>query len=357
MKKLSMLFSLILCFFVLAGCVGTPVIYHTDCDCSTDGSTASNQGGTVAPAEGELKIGLAIVTGIGESSNATADKNGEGKYDVTMVAVLVDKDEIIRDCIIDGISTSVKFDINGKITSDLTKAPQTKNELGDSYGMVAYGGAKLEWYAQADALAKFAVGKTVAELKNGAIDKTGKAPAGSDLASSATIYLGGYVSAIESAVTKAQNLGAKAGDTLKMATVTSVGSSADASADKDGATQLDATVTALTLKDGIITSCTIDSVQAKVNFDATGNTTSDLIAAVKTKNELGKDYGMVAWGQAKYEWNEQAASFAKYVVGKTAAEVSGIAVNDKTVPTEADLVTSVTIAIGDFKALVVKAAE
>ena len=358
MKKLFAFLSIALCICLLAGCAGTPVIYHTDCNCSTNSNTnSSDQTSTVAPAEGDLKTGLAIVTGIKESSNATAEKNGEGKYDVTMVAVLVDKDGIIRDCIIDGIATSVKFDATGKITSDLTKAPQTKNELGDNYGMVAYGGAKAEWNVQAAALAKFAIGKTVKQLREGAVDETGKAPAGSDLASSATIYLGGYVSAIETAVTKATNLGAKSGDTLKMATITAINSSASATAEKAGTTQLDATVTALTLKDGVITSCAIDAVQAKVNFDATGKVTSDLTASFKTKNELGKDYGMVAWGQAKFEWNEQAASFAKYVTGKTAAQVAGIAVNEKTVPTEADLVTSVTIAIGDFKALIDKAAK
>ncbi len=358
MKKLFAFLSIALCIVLLAGCAGTPVIYHMDCDCSTNSNTnSSEQTSTVAPAEGDLKTGLAIVTGIKESSNAAADKNGEGKYDVTMVAVLVDKDGIIRDCIIDGIATSVKFDTTGKITSDLTKAPQTKNELGDNYGMVAYGGAKAEWNVQAAALAKFAIGKTVKQLREGAVDETGKAPAGSDLASSATIYLGGYVSAIETAVAKATNLGAKSGDTLKMATVTAINGSASATAEKAGTTQLDATVTALTLKDGVITSCAIDAVQAKVNFDATGKVTSDLTAWVKTKNELGKDYGMVAWGQAKFEWNEQAASFAKYVTGKTAAQVAGIAVNEKTVPTEADLTASVTIAIGDFKALIDKAAK
>ena len=358
MKKLFAFLSIALCICLLAGCAGTPVIYHMDCDCSTNSNTnSSDQTSTVTPAEGELKTGLAIVTGIKESASATADKNGEGKYDVTMVAVLVDKDGIIRDCIIDGIATSVKFDATGKITSDLTKAPQTKNELGDNYGMVAYGNAKSEWYVQAGALAKFAVGKTVKQLREGAVDETGKAPAGSDLASSATIYLGGYVSAIETAVAKATNLGAKSGDTLKLATVTAISSSASATAEKAGTTQLDATVTALTLKDGVITSCAIDAVQAKVNFDATGKVTSDLAAAVKTKNELGKDYGMVAWGQAKFEWNEQAASFAKYVTGKTPAQVAGIAVNEKTAPTEADLVASVTIAIGDFKALIAKAAK
>ncbi len=357
MKKLIALISLTLCLCLLCGCAGTPVIYHADCDCPTDGTTASTDKKPVPVVEGSLKTGLALVTGISDSFAATAEKNGEGKYDVTMVAVLVDEDGVIRDCLIDGVSTSVKFDTAGKITSDLTAAPQTKNELGDKYGMVAWGGAKAEWNVQAQALADFAIGKTVEELKNGAIDETGKAPAGSDLASSATIYLGGYVSAIESAVAKATHLGAQGGDSLRLAATSTIKDSTDATAEKAGTTQLEVTVTALTMKEGVITSCALDSVQAKVNFDAKGAVTSDLSAPVKTKNELGKDYGMVAWGGAIAEWDAQAASFAAYVTGKTPAQVAGMAVNESTVPTEADLTSSVTIAVGGFQALIAKAAQ
>ena len=108
------------------------------------------------------------------------------------------------------------------------------------------------------------------------------------------------------------------------------------------------------MKDGGITSCALDSLQAKVNVDATG-VVKDLNAAPLTKNQLGENYGMVAWGGAKYEWNEQAANFAAYVTGKTPAEVSGIAVNESTYPTDADLTAGVTIAIGGFQALIAKA--
>ena len=92
-----------------------------------------------------------------------------------------------------------------------------------------------------------------------------------------------------------------------------------------------------------------------MSFDANGHISSDITAPVKTKNELGEEYGMVAWGGAKYEWNAQAANFAAYVTGKTAAEVAGIAVNEGTKPTDVDLSASVTIAIGGFQALIAKA--
>ena len=360
MKRISLLLVFCMIVSVLTGCAGTPVVYYEECTCPTEVVEAAPEvpAVTEAPAaEGALKTGLAIAANVKDSKSATAEEAGEGKYDVTMVAVLVDDNGVIRDCIIDGISTSVQFDNKGALVTDIAAAPQTKNELGENYGMVAWGGAIAEWDQQAAALAKFAVGKTVEELKTGAVDETGKAPAGTDLATQATIYLGGYVSAIEKAVANAQHLGAQAGDTLKLATVSDFASSAAATADAAGNAQLYSTVTALTMKGETITSCAIDAVQAKVEFDATGTITSDITAAVQTKNELGENYGMVAWGGAIAEWDAQAASFASYITGKTAADVAGIAVDEKTAPADADLSASVTIKIGGFQQLIAKAAQ
>ena len=343
-KTISILLILTLTVALFAGCAGTPVIYYSDCTCPTGAHTS------FTPSEGSLKTGLAIVTSIGKSENAKA-----ADYDVTLVAVTVDDNGVIQDCIIDSVGAKVEFDAKGVITSDLSAEILTKNELGDNYGMKAYGGAKYEWYEQAAALANYAKGKTVEQLKKGAVNEAGKA-ADADLASTATIYLGGYVAAIEKAVAGAKHLGAQAGDELKLAVINSTGSSASATAEKAGTAQLDCDVVALTQKDGKITSCVIDSVQAKVSFDTTGTISTDLTAAVATKTELGEGYGMKAWGNAKYEWNEQVASFAAYVTGKTAAEVAGIAVAEGK-PSDVDLSATVTIAIGGFQALIAKAMQ
>lgn len=347
MKK-QIAFSLVLVFVLslLAGCAGTAVVYYGDCTCPT-GSTPMDP--TNPPAEGAIKTGLAIITSVGKSVSAT-----NANYDVTLVAVTVDNNGVIESCIIDSLGTDITFDATGTVTSDLNKEILTKNELGDSYGMGAISGIKKEWYQQAAALADYAEGKTVAQLKNGAITN-GYATEGTDLAASATIYLGGYVSAIETAVNNAKHLGAQAGDELKLASISSYNDTVSATAEKKGNAQLNVDVTALTVKDGVITSCYIDSVQAKVAFDTTGTITSDITSAVKTKNEQGDAYNMVAWGGAKYEWYQQAANFAAYVTGKTAAQVAGIAVNESTKPTDADLSAGVTIAIGGFQALIAKA--
>ena len=352
-KHFTRILTLALVACLLAGCAGTPVVYYTNCTCpGNEGTPAVTEPATdPVVLEGALKTGMAILTGISGENAAKAD------YDVTIAAVTLDENGVIADCVIDSIGTSVTFDATGAVTSDVNAAVATKNELGDAYGMVAYGGAVAEWYAQADALAQFAIGKTVEELKNGAIDETGKAPAGSDLATTATIYLGGYVAAIEAAAANAQTLGAQAGDELKLTSVSSLDGSKNADAENAGLAQLYTSVAAVTMKDGVITSCMIDAVQAKVEFDATGTITTDLTAPVQTKNQLGENYGMKAWGGAIAEWNEQAASFAAYITGKTPAEVAGIAVDEKTAPTDADLTASVTIKIGDFQALIAKAAQ
>lgn len=381
----------------LTGCVGTPVVFNSDCPCVENGcacTTATDAAVTEAPAEeavteaqtkedsvteavGEavteaadeiqtemtteavsstaLKTGLSVSVSLADSTAADAENEGAAKYDITIAAVAVDAAGVIESCIIDSVPATVAFDANGVITSDLAAEILTKNELGEAYGMKAYGGAAYEWNEQAAALAAYAEGKTLDELKNGAIDEAGKAK-DADLAATATIYLGGYVAAIEDAVNNAQDLGAQTGDELRLGIISGIDSSVNAEAEKDGTAQLDTDITVLTMKDDVITSCYIDSVQAKVSFNTEGAITSDLAAAVQTKNQLGEAYGMKAYAGSAYEWNEQAAAFAQYVTGKTVEEMNGIAVDEKTAPTEADLASTVTIAVGGFQAVIEKAA-
>ena len=103
-----------------------------------------------------------------------------------------------------------------------------------------------------------------------------------------------------------------------------------------------------------ITSCILDGVQAKGAVDAAGQLLTDVTAPVLSKDQKGADYGMGKISSIGKEWNEQAAAFASYVTGKTVEEIQGIAVNEETRPADADLATSVTIAVGGFQALLGK---
>lgn len=359
-KRIASVMTLVMLLGSLTGCAGTTVVVG-NCTCPTENVSNVTEAPTAteaavateAPvaAEGALKTGLAIVAG---AEVKDKDGNQEVAFDVTTVAVTVDANGVIQSCVIDSLNPSATVDATGAIVSDTAAAIQTKNEKGEAYGMKAYAGSKYEWNEQAAAVAAYAVGKTADQLANGAVDETGHA-ADADLATTATIYIGGFVNAIMEAANNAQELGAAVGDTLKFAAIPSLAKSTAATVEKAGNIQLDCDVVAMTMNGDTITSCYIDSLQAKVAVDNTGSIT--IPEAFPTKNQLGENYGMKAWGGAVAEWNEQAASLAAYVTGKTPAEVAGIAVNEKTAPADADLSASVTISIGGYQALIAKAAQ
>ena len=360
MKKLI---SLILCctlVLALAGCAGTTVVVG-DCTCPpeahepvaapTEAPVAATEA-PAAPAATGLKTGLAIVPSLGKSAAATAEANGKADFDVTVVAVTVDANGVIESCVIDSVGASAEFTAQGAPVAAGAAEVKSKNELGFDYGMVAYKASPIgkEWFEQADALATFAEGKTVEQVK--AAITNGYA-SDVDLATSATIYLGGYVGAMEEAVANAKELGAASGDELKLAVTATLTS---AEAEVGGTAELVLDAAALTLAGETVTSATIDSLQAKVAFDAAGAITSDLTA--KTKNQLGFDYGMVAYkasGIGK-EWFEQTAYFCEYITGKTLTEIATISVDEGTKPADVDLATGCTIAIGGFQGLIAKVA-
>ncbi|MGX8700981.1 hypothetical protein [Caproiciproducens sp.] len=307
----------------------------------------SSQAAESAPASGTWKTGLAVVTSVAKSTDVK-DGKGLAETDSTVVAVAVDQDGKIAKCLIDAVQSKVEFSDAGKILTPLDTVVKSKQELGAEYGLGKTSGIKKEWNEQADAFAGYVVGKTADEVKGIAVDSEGKAT-DKELTASVTIHVGDFIAAVEKAVANAADNGAKAGDKLGLGIETGIASSKDAGAE-DGLAQVDSYYTVTTAgADGKITSCIIDASQTKVNFSKAGKITSDLKAEQKTKDELGEAYGMKkAASKIGKEWNEEAAAFAKYVVGKTLDEVKGIAVDSEGKATDKELTASVTIHVGDF---------
>ena len=298
-----------------------------------------------------VKTGYAFTTTLA-AENAAAEADGNAQTDISLIAVTVTEDGVIESCEIDAIQGKVTFGTDGQLTSE-TGEVLSKMELGEAYGMKAFSPIGKEWNEQVEAIEKYAVGKTVEELKTTAIDETGVVK-DADLASSATIYMGSFIWGIEAAVNNAQNLGAKSGDELVIVSdATSIGSKS-ASDEEEGYAQVDANVAVLTRNNGVITSCIIDAVQSKAAFGTDGVVTTEA-GEVSSKNQLGENYGLKQFSPIGKEWNEQVAAFSAYVTGKTAEEVAGIALTETAAPAEADLASSVTIAIGDFMKLIEKA--
>ena len=309
-------------------------------------------GEDVASETTTVKTGFAVSATIGAES--AGEKDGTTTTDISVVAVTVTEDGVIESCKIDAVQGKVSFTAEGKISSE-AGAVLSKKELGDDYGMRVASGIGKEWDEQIAAIEAYAVGKTVEELKTKAIDENGVV-ADADLASGATLYMGSFIWAIEAAVNNAQDLGANSGDELILVT-NSKASGTDASAETDGTTQVDSNVAVFTMKDGVITSCIIDAVQAKASFDTKGVAAEIADANVLSKAQLGEGYGLKAFSAIGKEWNEQTDAFCAYITGKTVEEVKGIALTETTAPADADLAASVSIAVGDFMGLVEKAAK
>lgn len=297
--------------------------------------------------EDDVKTGLYFVTGTASSKSASGDEPGIGQADSTIIAVSLDRNNTILSCIIDSVQAKVGFDEDGNLITDVSVPVRSKNELGDEYGMRKASGIGKEWNEQMSYLASYVVGKTVEEVKEIAVDPYSDEY--TDLNSSVTVYYGSFLDGIIKAAESAEYRGAGKGDTLKLSSVSKVSSSSSASVEAEGLVQADITVLMATVdEEGIITSAYIDSVQPKINFNTEGAITGGLSDSVPTKNELGRDYGMAKFSPIGKEWNEQAASYAESLVGRTVDEV----LNPQS--EGVDLSSSVTIYLGDFESLVGK---
>jgi hypothetical protein len=148
------------------------------------------------------KLGLGIYTDMAKSTEATADAEGLAQAYSYYTASSFGADGKITSCVIDASQGNVNFDTTGKITTDLTVAPQTKQELKEGYGMKKASGIGKEWYEQANAFAAYATGKTVDEVKGIALTE-GKA-ADADLAASVTVHVTSFIDIIDKASASAQ---------------------------------------------------------------------------------------------------------------------------------------------------------
>lgn len=139
-----------------------------------------------------------------------------------------------------------------------------------------------------------------------------------------------------------------------MGSLTSLGSSKAATEDNGPAAQADTTMAVVSLDEsGKIVYVSIDVVQAKVAYDSKGALKTDVAAGVKTKKQLGEDYGMRKASAIGKEWFEQIAAFEEYITGKTIDEIKAMPTkvkdeNHPKVPDVAELASSCTMNVGDY---------
>lgn len=271
-----------------------------------------------------LKFGMGVYSTTPTVTDATADKDGSGKIDVTVAAVTVDADGKIVACALDTASNTVGFTADGKAVAKYEF--KTKYEMGKDYNMVTYGGAKKEWFEQADAFETLVAGKTLDEVKA----LLGSENKGTDEVVNAgcTIMINEFIGAIEKAYNAAAESKATNANALKVTAATDQ-TCTDATADKDGSNKVSTTVFAAAVdEDGKVVAAASDCVEVTFTFDTKGASTLDTSKAIVSKKDAGENYGMVAYGGAEKEWFEQAAAFDAACIGKTGKEIAGLMADD-----------------------------
>ena len=298
--------------------------------------------------------------GMGVSLSTDSSKENNAQVDATVAAVVTDKDGKIVACRLDVAQS--KMDVTGGAV-DAAKTFKTKMELGDDYGMVAYGNAIAEWYDQAKAFESYVVGKTAAEVEGieTVVNDTGHNVATDEaLLAGCTMDITAFKAAVVKGCNEEKGASFKAGKdcTLGVAAITEAADSTPVG-EKDAQVKMYTNYGAAVVdKDGKILAALTDATQPVITADKDGKITGADFKG--TKRELGADYGMVAYGNAIAEWDAQAKAFADYTVGKTASEVAGLetVVNDSghNVTTDETLLASCTMDISGMMAVIALAA-
>ena len=298
--------------------------------------------------------------GMGVDLSTDSSKENNAQVDATVAAVVTDKDGKIVACRLDVAQS--KMDVTGGAV-DAAKTFQTKMELGDDYGMVAYGNAIAEWYDQAKAFESYVVGKTAAEVEGieTVLNETGHNVATDEaLLAGCTMDITAFKAAVVKACNDEKGTTFTGKDfTLGVAAITAADESTAATDSEDAQVKMYTEYAAAVVgKDGKILAALTDATQPKITADKNGQITGADFKG--TKRELGADYGMVAYGNAIAEWDAQAKAFADYTVGKTAAEVAGIETvesNGHNVTTDETLYASCTMDISGMIAVIALAAN
>ena len=299
--------------------------------------------------------------GMGVSLSTDSSKENNAQVDATVAAVVTDKDGKIVACRLDVAQS--KMDVTGGAV-DAAKTFKTKMELGDDYGMVAYGNAIAEWYDQAKAFESYVVGKTAAEvegLETVVNDSGHNVSTDEALLAGCTMDITAFKAAVVKACNDEKGTTFTGKDfTLGVAAITAADESTAATDSEDAQVKMYTEYAAAVVgKDGKILAALTDATQPKIAVDKNGQITGAEFKG--TKRELGADYGMVAYGSAIAEWDAQAKAFADYTVGKTAAEVADIetTVNDSghNVTTDETLLASCTMDVSGMIAVIALAAN
>lgn len=196
LKKTVLLFLVaVLLLAPLSACRKEPTPAPSPSPSGGASPSPSPSGSPSAGGGGEMKMGLGIVASVDKSKNA-GESDGAAQTDMTIAAVVLDKDGKIVKCVIDAVTAAIAFNKDGELVTPASTEFKSKNELADGYGMKKASSIGKEWSEQAKAFSEYVTGKTVSEVKGIAVTEGGQ-PQSEDLKSQVTVSVRDFIKAIE----------------------------------------------------------------------------------------------------------------------------------------------------------------
>ena len=255
--------------------------------------------GDKTPVEKDYTLAIGVVVTPNTATN---------KVDETVATIVTDSDGKIVLCRLDCVKYEAKYDESGAL---VTKAPVSNVALGDNYGQMPAG----TWAQQGAALEKYVVGKTQAEVAG--VVANGYA-ADAELKASCSIAISDLCKAIDNAFKSAHKVTFKATASEFKAGLNVGTAIKDSSTDESKNATFTTTYAAAVLEDGKVVAAILDCAEIELkNITDEGAATASYAG---TKREQGDNYAMTSGA-----WYVQADAYAKSAVGKTSADISGLA--------------------------------
>lgn len=320
-----------------------------------DTTTTTTTKPAPAPAtEKEYKLGMGAVAGGHDNKQAN----------LTIATVVLDDAGKIVACRLDVAQN--KYAVDGEEIEFTVR--ESKRELLERYNMKNASPIKKEWYEQAEAFEAWVVGKTGAEvaelLKKDNLVQSGTHWVSNDpvLKAGCTIDVQDFRDAVVKACNDDQGVEFKTSKTFKLGLgVNSENDKSSAENEENFTIKMNVEFAGSVVVDGKVIASVNDAYQPNIVVEdgavtlATVGTFAndeDKNKTFMTKRELMETYGMkvanIDKGGSKgsEEWYVQSEVYSSYVVGKTASEIAGLALND-------DLMNAgCTIYIGGINAVV-----
>lgn len=256
--------------------------------------------GTQTPSEKDYNLSIGVVV---------TETLAKSKVAETVATIVTDTDGKIVLCRIDCVEYTAAYGEDGTLS---TTAPASKASLGDNYAMPAG-----SWAKQTATLENYVVGKTQDEVAKIALEG-GKAT-DAELVATCSFDITDLLKAINNAFKSTHKVSFKSDATAFTAGLSVAGAVKASSTDDSKNAKFTATYSAAVLVEGKVVAAILDCAETDLVSISEAGAAS--LSFAGTKREQGDSYAMTSGA-----WYVQADAYAASALGKTSADIDGLAI-------------------------------